>query len=328
MAAPVLLPRLAFCLMPESMLFIALRAMMADFTFLTVLAAWCFGGFLLAMYWLSERASGEPGHHIVTIAKWMLWIWFGLDGTGVSRSGEMHWVLGPTLMITFAFLGNTLFLTILVAMLSNTYTNLAQNATAETQFRRAVLTFEGVKSDALFSYRPPLNALALLTLLPLKFVLTPRWFHKVNITLIRVHNAPFLIAISLWERAYLWRRSRPTALASSRRHSWLTMWERMGAHGDLQAVFDGDPPQEIIDEMQDVDDVLAGDMWDGGDYVDALRRRRGSRSVSEYSGHWSRGRRAYLDLGGSVSGGITRRGTRDELVGTDGAEEGGGGDEA
>lgn len=175
MAAPVLLPRLAFCLMPENMLFISLRAMMADFMFLTLLAAWCFGGFLFALWWLSETQEGFATHSFITIAKWMLWIWFGLDGTGVQRSTEMHWLLGPTLMVMFAFLGNTLFLTILVAMLSNTYTNLAQNATAEIQFRRAVLTFEGVKSDALFAYRPPLNVLALVILLPLKFVLTPRW---------------------------------------------------------------------------------------------------------------------------------------------------------
>lgn len=175
LAAPVLLPRLAFCLMSENMLFISLRAMMADFVFLTVLAAWCFGGFLIAMWWLSENQDGYVQHSIITIAKWMLWIWFGLDGTGVQRSIEMHWFLGPMLMILFAFLGNTLFLTILVAMLSNTYTNLSANATAEIQFRRAVLTFEGVKSDALFAYRPPLNVLALVTLLPLKFVLSPRW---------------------------------------------------------------------------------------------------------------------------------------------------------
>jgi hypothetical protein len=175
MAAPVLLPRLAFCLMPENMLFISLRAMMADFMFLTLLAGWCFGGFLFAMWWLSESQEGLVTHSFITIAKWMLWIWFGLDGTGVQRSTEMHWFLGPTLMVMFAFLGNTLFLTILVAMLSNTYTNLAQNATAEIQFRRAVLTFEGVKSDALFAYRPPFNVLALVVLLPLKFVLTPRW---------------------------------------------------------------------------------------------------------------------------------------------------------
>ena len=148
---------------------------MADFVFLTVLAAWCFGGFLFSMWWLSESQEGLQTHSFITIAKWMLWIWFGLDGTGVQRSVEVHKFFGPTLMVLFAFLGNTLFLTILVAMLSNTYTNLAQNATAEIQFRRAVLTFEGVKSDALFAYRPPLNVLALVFLLPLKFVLTPRW---------------------------------------------------------------------------------------------------------------------------------------------------------
>ncbi len=58
-------------------------------------------------------------------------------------------------MISFAFIGNTLFLTILVSMLTNTFSKIAGNATAEIQFRRAVLTFEGVKSDAIFAYRPP-----------------------------------------------------------------------------------------------------------------------------------------------------------------------------
>jgi uncharacterized metal-binding protein len=275
LGAPVLLPRMAFCLLPENMLFIAMRAMMADFTFLTVLAGWCFGGFLLALHWLSESQDGYTKHSPITIAKWMLWIWFGLDGTGVQRSAEMHWLLGPTLMITFAFLGNTLFLTILVAMLSNTYQNLATNATAEIQFRRAVLTFEGVKSDAIFAYRPPFNVLALVTLLPLKMILTDRWFHKVNITLVRVLNAPILLLISLYERRYLWKRSK---WGPPRKQSWLTLWEHFGAHGDLQAVFDTEPPQSVLEDMEDVDDVLGGDAWDGG-YVDALRRRRGSRSI-------------------------------------------------
>ncbi|OTA38593.1 hypothetical protein BTJ68_01379 [Hortaea werneckii EXF-2000] len=286
-AMPVMLPRLAFCLMPENMLFISLRAMMADFTFLTILAAWCFGGFLIAMRWLSEGADGlVHGHHPMTIAKWMLWIWFGLDGTGVQRSVDFHWFLGPALMITFAFLGNTLFLTILVAMLSNTYQNLAQNATAEIQFRRAVLTFEGVKSDSLFAYRPPFNVLALILLLPMKWCLTPRWFHKVNITAVRVLNAPILCLVSLYERKYLWKRSR--YLSPPRKHTWLHMWERFGAHGDLQAVFDTEPPQEIVDEMDDIDDVLGeGEGWDGnGGYIGMLRARRGSRTVSEGSGVW------------------------------------------
>ena len=328
MAMPVLLPRLAFCLMPENMLFIALRAMMADFTFLTLLAAWCFGGFLVAMRWLSEGTDGHihgEGHHVITIAKWMLWIWFGLDGTGVQRSTEMHWFLGPTLMITFAFLGNTLFLTILVAMLSNTYTNLASNATAEIQFRRAVLTFEGVKSDALFAYRPPFNITALLFLLPLKWVLTPRWFHKVNITAVRILNAPILLLVSLYERKYLWKRSR--YLSPPRKHTWLTMWERFGAHGDLQAVFDTEPPQEVVDEMDDIDDILGSEGWGDNGYVNALRARRGSRTVSEGSGLWNRsmsrdpGIRSRFNGNGNVMSIWQRRGTTDSSMGVDGPAE-------
>jgi uncharacterized metal-binding protein len=305
LGAPVLLPRMAFCLLPENMLFIALRAMMADFTFLTILAGWCFGGFLLALHWLSEAQDGYTKHSPLTIAKWMLWIWFGLDGTGVQRSAEMHWLLGPTLMITFAFLGNTLFLTILVAMLSNTYNNLATNATAEIQFRRAVLTFEGVKSDAIFAYRPPFNVLALVTLLPLKMILTDRWFHKVNITAVRVLNAPILLLISLYERRYLWKRSK---WGPPRKQSWLTLWEHFGAHGDLQAVFDTEPPQSVLEDMEDVDDVLGGDAWDGG-YVDALRRRRGSRSI--YSNDAASARTG-TGLGGE---GVRRRNTVGALRG-------------
>jgi hypothetical protein len=296
MAAPVLLPRLAFCVMSENMLFISLRAMMSDFTFLTLLACWCFGGFILAMWWLSEGQEGFLNHTIITISKWMLWIWFGLDGTGIQRSVEMHWFLGPLLMIMFAFLGNTLFMTILVAMLSNTYANLSKNATKEIEFRRAVLTFEGVKSDALFAYRPPFNVLALVILLPLKFILTPRWFHKVNITAVRILNAPILLLISWYERKYLWKR--PTLLSPPRKHTWLSMWERFGAHGDLQAVFDSEPPQSVLDEFDDVDDVLDMDLVDGFDYAGAMRARRGSRSMSEASGvFYGRSRSRFSKVG-------------------------------
>lgn len=274
--------------MPENMLFISLRAMMADFTFLTVLAVWCFGGFLLAMRWLSETQDGFIEHSAITIAKWMLWIWFGLDGTGVQRSVEVHEVLGPVLMITFTFLGNTLFLTILVSMLSNTYSILATNATAEIQFRRAVLTFEGVKSDALFAYRPPFNVLALVTLLPLKFLVSARWFHKVNVTAIRVLNAPILLLISLHERRFLWKRNKYTQ--PPRKHSWLAFWESLNAHADLQMVFDDEPPQSVMDEMDDVDQILSNDIWGDG-YINALRKRRGSRQVSEGSGVYPNFRR-------------------------------------
>lgn len=74
-AAPALVPRLAFNLMSENMLFVSLRAMMKDFVTLTVLAVWCFAGFLLSLFWLCDGLYGPT-----IISKWMLWMWFGLDG--------------------------------------------------------------------------------------------------------------------------------------------------------------------------------------------------------------------------------------------------------
>ena len=272
-AAPVLIPRLAFNLMSENMLFVCLRAMMADFTVLTLLAVWCFAGFLLSMIWLGERKFLT-----VTIAKWMLYVWFGLDGTGIQRSVEFHWFIGPLMMVTFAFLGNTLFLTILVSMLTSTYAKIASNVTAEIQFRRAVLTFEGVKSDAIFSYQPPFNMLALGLLLPLKLIISPRWFHKVNVTAIRIINAPLLLAITLYERQNLWKGAHhaPDGLHSGtgptpkQSHFWsfLKFWDisQFSVHADTEAVFEYKPPQSLMDEMSestDADRALSRSMTNG-----------------------------------------------------------------
>lgn len=243
--APVLIPRLAFNLLSENMLFVSLRAMMADFTVLTLLAVWCFAGFLLSMMWL-----GEGDHPPITISKWMLWVWFGLDGTGIQRSVDFHWLIGPILMVTFAFLGNTLFLTILVSMLSSTFSKIASNTTAEIQYRRAVLTFEGVKSDAIFAYQPPFNILALCLLLPLKMVLTPRWFHKINVTAVRTVNAPLLLLLSVFERRRLW------STETSRLKTNFSFWDfsRFSVHADIQAVFDSDPPQSVLDEISEAEE--------------------------------------------------------------------------
>ncbi len=258
MAAPALLPRLAFNLLPDNLLFISLRAMMRDFTALTLLAIWCFAGFFLSMKWLldfntnQDRNPSTPDS--ATISKWMLWIWFGLDRTGIERSVDFHVVLGPSLMIAFAFLGNTLFLTILVSMLTNTFSEIVANATAEIQFRRAVLTFEGVKSDAIFAYRPPFNVFALLVLLPLKLLLSPRWFHRVNVAMIRVLNAPILLIIGFYERHQLWREPNGHPRGPSKR-SKLFPWTFSGfsPHGDLHAVFETDPPEGILDVTSQAD---------------------------------------------------------------------------
>jgi hypothetical protein len=84
----------------------------------------------------------------------MLWIWFGLESTGIECSVDLYIILWPALMIAFAFLGNMLFLMILVSMLTNAFffyfSKIVEDATIEVQFRRVVLIFEGIKSDAIF----------------------------------------------------------------------------------------------------------------------------------------------------------------------------------
>ena len=273
-AAPVLIPRIGFNILSENMLFISLRSMMADFMVLTFLAVWLFAGFLLAMKWL-----GSGSHTTITISKWMLWVWFGLDGTGIQHSVDFHWLYGPILMVSFAFLGNTLFLTILVSMLTNTFSNIVSNATAEIQFRRAVLTFEGVKSDAIFAYQPPFNILSVFVLLPLKFVTSPRWFHKINVTAVRILNAPLLLIIGFYERRFLWATSKhppqlqgkacgPTKPRGSLRD--MLGFSRLSVHSDIQAVFDSDPPPAALEDIPEEDEAGDGNILANKIFGDVL----------------------------------------------------------
>lgn len=248
-AAPVLLSRVAFNIMPDNVVFISLHAVMKDFTLLTFIAFWCFTGFLLALQWLTtaDQLEEEQAPGWLTVTKWLLWIWFGLDGTGIGESANFHVILGPVLMVAFAFLGNTLFLTILVAMLTNTFGRIVANESAEIRFHRTVLIFESVKSDSIFSYPPPLNILALITLLPLKFLVTNRLFHTINVFLIRVLNAPVLLLISFLERRIQVSRLR-------NKKSWFG-WHFTGfsPHGDVRAVFKANPPPYMSDNINQLD---------------------------------------------------------------------------
>lgn len=250
LAAPILIPRLAFNLMSDNMVFLSLRSMMADFFLLTALSVWCFLGFLLSLLWL-----GEGTHPISTISKWMIYIWFGLDGTGIQRSSEFHRVLGPSIMVAFAFLGNTLFLTILVSMLSNTFSNLSANATAEIQFRRAVLTLEGVKADAVFAYQPPFNVLAVSLLLPLKFVANPRWFHKIHVATVRLVNLPLLLIIAVAERRLLTATMDGDVPRKRTGSQWFWQRWQFSAHKYIRSVFDEPPPDDVQSEIAADDDM-------------------------------------------------------------------------
>ncbi|PNP41077.1 hypothetical protein TGAMA5MH_06947 [Trichoderma gamsii] len=260
-AAPVLLTRFAFSLMPDNIVFISLHAMMKDFLMLTFLTLWCVGGFFLALQWLLMTSQGsDPKWY--TVAKWLLWIWFGLDGTGIQESVQFHVVLGPALIVAFAFLGNTLFLTILVAVLTNTFSRIVDAEAAEIQFRRAVLTFECVRSDAIFAYPPPSNMLALMLMLPLKLLVSARDFHSIHVAIVRVLNFPVLIFISLYERSFF----RIGESSRGKRSNQLLRWRFTGfnPHGDIEAVFEADPPPEVAAEAGELDGLSELGFTDDG----------------------------------------------------------------
>lgn len=183
----------------------------------------------------------------------MIYIWFGLDGVGIRRSSEFHEVLGPSVMVAFAFLGNTLFLTILVSMLSNTFSNISSNAVAEMQFRRAVITLEGVKADAVFAYQPPFNILAVFLFLPLKFLVSPRWFHKIHVATVKAINLPVLLIIAIAERRLLWGSHRRVVEKSKNAFFWHN-WHFSASHS-IRAVFEVPPPDDVIEDIRADDEM-------------------------------------------------------------------------
>ncbi|CAE6479376.1 unnamed protein product [Rhizoctonia solani] len=172
--AVIVFPRLAFVTLSNNLMVLSLRSMFTEFAVLMLVAAFCFGGFLYALWTLGRDTYGSG-----QIAWWMLDLWFGLDASGFDRASEFHPQFGPVLMISYACLSNTLLLTVLVSILSHTFSNISNDAAMEAMFRRAVSTIEGVKADAIFSYQPPMNLIALMVMLPASFILSPRWFHKV-----------------------------------------------------------------------------------------------------------------------------------------------------
>jgi len=62
------------------------------------------------------------------LSRRLIMIYFGLDGTGIDKSPKFDPIIGPILFISFAALSNTLLTAVLVAILSTTYSRIAQDA--------------------------------------------------------------------------------------------------------------------------------------------------------------------------------------------------------
>ncbi|KAF7985141.1 hypothetical protein HWV62_7698 [Athelia sp. TMB] len=66
-----------------------------------------------------------------TISWWMLDLWFGLDASGFENASQFHSIFGPVLMVTYTCLSNTLLLTVMVSILSHTFSTINEDAAAE-----------------------------------------------------------------------------------------------------------------------------------------------------------------------------------------------------
>ncbi|EGO24559.1 hypothetical protein SERLADRAFT_356145 [Serpula lacrymans var. lacrymans S7.9] len=138
---------------------------------------------------------------VKSIAWLMVQIWFGNTSLSFGQAASFHPFFGPILMTCFAALSNTLLLTILISILSNTVARIdAVSRSMQYLFQYAISTIEGGNSDALFSYQPPFNLIAFVILKPASWFLSPRALHSANVFLIRLTSFPYLVAIALYER--------------------------------------------------------------------------------------------------------------------------------
>ncbi|KIR99898.1 hypothetical protein L804_02534 [Cryptococcus deuterogattii 2001/935-1] len=186
--AVLIFPRLAFVTLANNLMVLSIRSMLTEFFFLMGVGIFCFLGFVYALFTL-----GQGKFELSQIAWWLLEVYFGLDASGFEHA----W---PLLMVFYALLSNTLLLTVLVAILGNTFATINADAAAESMFRKAVSTLEGVKADAVFSYQLPFNLVAVIMMWPMRYILSARWFHKVNVFMIRVTSVHVLLLIALYER--------------------------------------------------------------------------------------------------------------------------------
>ncbi|KIP03001.1 hypothetical protein PHLGIDRAFT_16153 [Phlebiopsis gigantea 11061_1 CR5-6] len=281
--AVFMFPRLAFVTLRNNLMVLALRAMLVQFVALMLIAAFCFAGFLYALWTYS----------VGQIAWWMADLFFGLDASGFDRATEFHSIFGPCIMITYTCLSNTLLLTILVSILSHTFTTISDDAAAEAMFRRAVSTIEGVKADSLFSYQPPINLIALCIMLPSSYILTPRWFHKVNVFMIRLTSFPVLLLIAVYERqakssgaltfyetvSSVAEKVMDTLPRSLKRMSFLE--GLAGTEADIDAIFEleREPPEDEEDSALDMEDSVIPAIDIRARRLSTVSRRRPSLSV-------------------------------------------------
>ncbi|ANB13997.1 Yvc1p [Sugiyamaella lignohabitans] len=112
--------------------------------------------------------------------------------------------IGRTILLFYLFITHFVVMTLLFAVLSNSFSEIVANSREEHQYLCAVNTISMIKSESstLFSYSPPLNLIEWLVR-PFFYILPLRQFLILNRTLVKITHFPVLYTIFIYERLYL-----------------------------------------------------------------------------------------------------------------------------
>lgn len=182
-----------------SQLLIAFRLMAIDLVAVFVLILIACSGFFVAF----TLSFGRAQYDAAGVAYKIFQILMGFT-PAAWEAWEAYNFLGKALLVLFLFICHFLVITILITVLTNSFTSIVSNANAEHQFVFAVNTISMVKNDALFSYVAPTNILAWI-LTPFRFIVPFRTFIKMNRTVIKITHFPLLFSICAYEKIFLAR---------------------------------------------------------------------------------------------------------------------------
>ncbi|BFZ58953.1 hypothetical protein PYCC9005_006021 [Savitreella phatthalungensis] len=180
-----------------SQMLIAFQRMAVDLVTSVIFILIFFAGFFLAI----SLAFARNLYSAKEVAFKLLQLIFGFSPAAWALLPEINWI-GKILLITFMINTNYLVVTILVSVLSTTFSKVIANAHEEHQYLFALNTVLAVKSDALFFYQAPFNLIEW-ALAPLIFIMPRESWIRLNRYFIKVLHFPALAAIYLYERFYL-----------------------------------------------------------------------------------------------------------------------------
>lgn len=152
-----------------------------------------------AMAFAREDSSSNPSKVAYDLMK----ILFGFTPT-VWDSWNKYSVLGRCILLFYLFITHFVIMTILIAVLSNSFAMITENSHEEHRYLFAVNTISIMKSESssLFSYVPPLNLIEWIVR-PTTYFLPMHQFLILNRTIIKITHFPVLFVIFVYERLYL-----------------------------------------------------------------------------------------------------------------------------